>query len=64
MQKQHDHFVNLKSNMLFAFFYNTLIFKFVCVIDGLKLIIHFVILQKLTTTNIAKSPVMCKYLLS
>ena len=63
MRKQHNHFLNLKANILFAFFYNALIFKFACVINSVKLIVHFVILQKLdTATNKVKSPVLCKYL--
>ena len=44
-KKQHDHSLNLKAKVVFAFCYNALIFKFVCVISSLKLIVHLLILQ-------------------
>ena len=45
-KKPHDHSLNLKAKLVFAFCCNALIFKFVCVIiNSLKLIAHLIILQ-------------------
>ena len=42
-KKQHNDFPNLKTKSVSAFCYNALIFKFVWVINSLKLIVHLII---------------------
>lgn len=39
-KKQHNHYLNLEVNILFEFCYNALIFKILCVINSLKLLVH------------------------
>lgn len=43
-KKQHNHYLNLEVNILFEFCYNALIFKILCVINSLKLIVHLITL--------------------
>lgn len=43
-KKQHNHHLNLEVNILFEFCYNALIFKILCVINSLKLIVHLITL--------------------
>ena len=46
-QKQHNHYLNLEVNILFEFCYNALIFKILCVINSLKLLVHLVLSKTL-----------------
>ena len=43
-KKQHNHHLNLEVNILFEFCYNALIFKILCVINSLKLIVYLITL--------------------
>lgn len=43
-QKQHNQYLNLEVNILFEFCYNALIFKILCVINSLKLLVHLITL--------------------
>ena len=46
-KKQHNHYLNLEVNILFEFCYNALIFKILCVINSLKLLVHLVLSKTL-----------------
>ena len=43
-KKQHNHYLNLEVNILFEFCYNALIFKILCVINSLKLLVLLITL--------------------
>ena len=46
-KKQHNHYLNLEVNILFEFCYNALIFKILCLINSLKLLVHLVLSKTL-----------------
>ena len=59
--KKTQSLPEFKSKHAFPFCQNALTFKFVCLLNSINLIVHLIILQKLTT-NIVKLPVLCSYL--